>query len=397
MLRDLCLAQISLTPARCLRARGSDDTHGALLLANPETVPFVRCAPATGAPAAGAKSAWADCWAGIEPATAGARAGAQRPEARPQIARFLAARGALVDGALPARFFEGLRVDALSLAACRGREPFALLAAAQARQPAGETLVALDLGSCLRLDDAVLEALLGACGATLERLCLRDSRKLTDAAFGTLAAAAPRLVDVDVGGNFNMTAAAAAAYVRAVAGDAAPLAAVASPPRKRARRGEAEAPEPEPVVEGRLLGLAASGLKVNDALLAALAGSAPNLRRLGCGFGYFSSAGFASAVAGLRHLVDVRVQWSKRFEDDALDALAAHCDSLRALDALGTPVTVDAADRFLRAKVHDDALGRRPDRRLEYLNVRYTAGPKAQLDALPENWKYAAVTVVVGA
>ena len=58
---------------------------------------------------------------------------------------------------------------------------------------------------------------------------------------------------------------------------------------------------------------------------------------------------------------------------------------------------VDAADRFLRAKVHDDALGRRPDRRLEYLNVRYTAGPKAQLDALPENWKYAAVTVVVGA
>ena len=36
------------------------------------------------------------------------------------------------------------------------------------------------------------QALLGACGATLERLCLRDSRKLTDAAFGTLAAAAPK-------------------------------------------------------------------------------------------------------------------------------------------------------------------------------------------------------------
>ena len=45
----------------------------------------------------------------------------------------------------------------------------------QARQP-GFTLVALDLGSCLQLDDATLATVVDACGPTLERLGLRDCR-----------------------------------------------------------------------------------------------------------------------------------------------------------------------------------------------------------------------------
>ena len=60
-LRDLSLMCISKQPTQCLR--GEDDkVHGALVAG--ATGEFVRCAEATGLPATGTKSAWADCWSG---------------------------------------------------------------------------------------------------------------------------------------------------------------------------------------------------------------------------------------------------------------------------------------------------------------------------------------------
>ena len=118
---DNCLKRIELTPATCLRR--DDEAHPCLLAPGP----FVACGAST--------PPWGDRWAGVEATTAAARVGARAPETRPQLLRRLAARGALVDGVLPPRFFENLRVDALSLSAARSAEPALALAAAQTRAP----------------------------------------------------------------------------------------------------------------------------------------------------------------------------------------------------------------------------------------------------------------------
>ena len=60
-----------------------------------------------------------------------------------------------------------------------------------------------------------------------------------------------------------------------------------------------------------------------------------------------------------------------------------------------TAVTVDGLSRFLSLKVHDDALGPQPARLLEWVNARYTAGPRERLEKLPKVWQFAAVEVVV--
>ena len=124
-LTDLCLNRITEDPARCLRS--NDETHPALL--RPASDTFLRCE---------AQSIPRDRWAAVEQSTSAARR-RPRPEARPQLLATLAARGALVDGVLPPKFFEGLRVDTLSLAACRARAPFLMLAQAQAKAALGHS------------------------------------------------------------------------------------------------------------------------------------------------------------------------------------------------------------------------------------------------------------------
>ena len=106
-LTDLCLNRITEDPARCLR-RG-EETQPALL--RPASDTFLRCE---------AQSIPRDRWAAVEQSTSAARR-RPRPEARPQLLATLAARGALVDGVLPPKFFESLRVDTLSLAAVQSK------------------------------------------------------------------------------------------------------------------------------------------------------------------------------------------------------------------------------------------------------------------------------------
>jgi hypothetical protein len=93
-------------------------------------------------------------------------------------------------------------------------------------------------------------------------------------------------------------------------------------------------------------------------------------------------------------LSDVRVQWTELFDDACLDALCG-VGPVKCLDCLGTAVTVDGLSRFLSLKVHDDALGPQPARLLEWVNARYTAGPRERLEKLPEVWQFAAIEIVV--
>ena len=58
-------------------------------------------------------------------------------------------------------------------------------------------------------------------------------------------------------------------------------------------------------------------------------------------------------------------------------------------------MTVDGRSRFLAVKVHDDARGPQPARLLEWVNARYTAGPRERLETLPKVWQFAAVEGVV--
>jgi hypothetical protein len=352
-LTDLCLNRITEDPARCLR-RG-EETQPALL--RPASDTFLRCEP---------QSIHRDRWAAVEQSTSEARR-RPKPEARPQLLATLAARGTLVDGVLPPKFFESLRVDTLSLAACRARAPFLMLA--QAQSNTSETLSCLDLGSCLQLDDSALAIIVDACAATLKRLNLRDCRKLTDAAFSSLQAARV-LEDIDVGGNFNMSIRGASSYVSA------------STKRKSTEDQRC------------LSGIAVGGLGCDDAFLTVLAKRVPSLRVFGGAYGHFSSSGFVAACASLQHLSDVRVQWTELFDDACLDALC-QVGPIRCLDCLGTAVTVDGLSRFLSLKVHDDALGPQPARLLEWVNARYTAGPRERLEKLPKVWQFAAVEVVV--
>ncbi|CAH0365329.1 unnamed protein product [Pelagomonas calceolata] len=352
-LTDLCLNRITEDPARCLRH--GEETHPALLRSSKDA--FLRCE---------AQTVHRDRWAAVEQSTSDARR-RPRPEARPQLLATLAARGALVDGVLPPKFFESLRVDTLSLAACRARAPFLMLAQAQAKT--SETLSCLDLGSCLQLDDAALAIIVDACAATLRRLNLRDCRKLTDSAFTSLQAARV-LEDVDVGGNFNMSIKGASTYVSSTA--------------KRKSTDDQRC----------LSGIAVGGLGCDDAFLTVLAKKVPSLRVFGGSYGHFSSSGFVAACASLQHLSDVRVQWTEFFDDACLDALC-QVGPIRCLDCLGTAVTVDGLSRFLSLKVHDDALGPQPARLLEWVNARYTAGPRERLEKLPRVWQFAAVEVVV--
>ena len=352
-LTDLCLNRITEDPARCLR--DGEETQPALL--RPANDAFVRCE---------AQSIHRDRWAAVEQSTSEARR-RPKPEARPQLLATLAARGALVDGVLPPKFFEGLRVDTLSLAACRARAPFLMLAQAQSKT--SETLSCLDLGSCLQLDDAALAIIVDACASSLRRLNLRDCRKLTDAAFSSLQAARV-LEDIDVGGNFNMTIKGASTYVSATA--------------KRKSTDDQRC----------LAGIAVGGLGCDDAFLKVLEKKVPSLRVFGGSYGLFSSSGFVSACASLKNLADIRVQWTELFDDACLDALCG-VGPIKCLDCLGTAVTVDGLSRFLSLKVHDDALGPQPARLLEYVNARYTAGPRERLEKLPKVWQFAAVEVVV--
>ncbi len=352
-LTDLCLNRITEDPARCLR-RG-EETQPALL--RPASDTFLRCEP---------QSIHRDRWAAVESSTSAARR-RPRPEARPQLLATLAARGALVDGVLPPKFFDSLRVDTLSLAACRARAPFLMLAQAQSKT--SETLSCLDLGSCLQLDDSALAIIVDACASSLKRLNVRDCRKLTDQAFTSLQSARA-LEDVDVGGNFNMTIKGASSYVSASS--------------KRKSTND----------ERCLSGIAVGGLGCDDAFLAILAKKVPSLRVLGGAYGHFSSSGFVSLCTSLQFLSDVRVQWSEFFDDACLDALCGVAP-IKCLDCLGTAVTVDGLSRFLSLKVHDDALGPQPARLLEWVNARYTAGPRERLEKLPEVWQFAAVEVVV--
>ncbi|KAJ8600572.1 hypothetical protein CTAYLR_008183 [Chrysophaeum taylorii] len=329
----------------------------------------IRCAPCIDAVCGGA---WRDPWGAVRVACVGA---ATHGEARPQVACALGGCGRLVDGALPTDFWDGLKCDALSLAGSRaGPAIVRSLATAQRHHT---TLVALDLGGCLLVDDDAVADVVVAC-EMLERLGLRDCRKLTNATLST-AARMPRLLDIDVGGDFNITPTGVrTAFL-------APKLGLKSGKRKRDSVAAAAA------AAETLVGVGVSGLGVDDPLLLDALVHATHLRRLGLGYGRFSAAAFISAVGSWTHLFDLRVQWTTSFDDACLDALAASCLHLRALDAVGTPVSVDALRRLLRRRapppekmpVDDDFLPvDAGPKSLEWLSCRYTTGPKPLLQKL---------------
>ena len=367
----------------------------------PEAEFFERCAPNVPAAQDG-ENIWHDAWVDVR---ASAVAAARRGEPRAQICAFLAGMGALADGSLPDHFFEDFRVDCLSLNGSRiGAPTLARLAAAQTRQrdsrptldSARPTLMALDLGSCLLVDDAALLLIARACGGALRRLGLRDCRKITDVSMSTVRDEIPGLVDLDVGGSFNVTIVAVRRrfLLRQADGDDAAARAAASNAVTR-KRSRTQAVEPEPaaavVANDKMLAVGASGLAADDAFVEALAARAPRLRRLGLGFGAFSALALPRAIPRWPRLVDVRVQWSLNFHDTALEALIEFCPSLRALDVVGTPVSADALGRLVSLRgprLGDDPESLADSRRLEWVNCRYTTGPKVALDALVALYKH---------
>lgn len=290
---DLCLRVIVAEPQQCLQR--NDDDEGEASFSSQALrgweASTIRCAPAVDA---ATKDSWKDPWVLVRRACTGA---AKLCEARPQVALALGSCGRLVDGSLPGDYWEDLRCDALSLAGSRAGPSIARdLAHAQARQQlkALSTLVALDLGGCLLIDDDSVAEVVRAC-QTLERLGLRDCRKLTDATVET-AARLPRLLDLDVGGDFNIT-------LRGVRLGLLLQPNAKQPPSQKRKR--------PPELALRALGL--SGLCADDAILDALR-STPELRRLGLGYGKFAAAKFASAVSNWGKLIDLRVQWTLSFD-----------------------------------------------------------------------------------
>jgi len=320
-LAELCLSVIASDTQRALFAGGVKSSLMSSLDEEEKTVSkkrpekpssfFVECAP-------GLETVknWKDPWAEVrEAGEIAARGG----EPRPQIASALASFGRLVDGALPSDFWEDLRCDALSLASSRiGPATIASLARAQ-RAQSSKRLVAVDLGGCLLVDDDSVKLLAEACGSSLERLGLRDCRKLTDGVFDLAinASVLPHLIDVDLGGNVNVTPQGARRKLLQ-----AQTTTTNAP--KKARLGD----------RLQLRGLGLSGIGADADLVSACADGdfAPHLQRIGLGYAKAPSMAFQLAFEHWPSLTDLRVQWTTSFDDTALDALAFYCASLRALD-----------------------------------------------------------------
>lgn len=290
---DSCLRVIVTEPQQCLQRNEEEDgevSFSSKALRGREAS-TIKCAPAVDA---ATDDSWKDPWILVRRACTEA---AKLCEARPQVAVALGSFGRLVDGSLPGDYWEELRCDSLSLAGSRAGPSIARdLARAQARQRLKglSTLVALDLGGCLLIDDDSVAEVVRAC-QTLERLGLRDCRKLTDAAVET-AASLPKLLELDLGGDFNIT-------LRGVR-----LGLLVPPKAEQPQSHKRKRP---PELALRALGL--SGLGANDAILDALR-STPELRRLGLGYGKFAAAKFASAVSNWCKLIDLRVQWTPTFD-----------------------------------------------------------------------------------
>ncbi|KAJ1453884.1 hypothetical protein M885DRAFT_522605 [Pelagophyceae sp. CCMP2097] len=331
---------------------------------------FIQCAPAVDA----VPKQWLDPWSEVQ-----RKAAEQTSDVRPQLLKQLAVSGRLRDDVLPETFFNGFRVDCLSITNClAGIGVFGSLAKAQSAA-VGQTLVALDVCGCLLLDDEALRQLLEACGATLKRLCVRDCRKLTDSCLEACSRA-PVLEDVDIGGNFNMSIAAASIFaMHASAHDAS------AKKRKKA----------QPARNPPLLGMGVSGLKCDDSFLASLVISAAgDLRRLAVGFGAFRSDALAGALAAWPNLVEVRCQWTPTFDDACIAAIQEACPKLKALDCLGTPASAGALAGLVGRRGR--LLGKADEgRSLIWVNARYSAGPKHALEVLMQNWQDQGVVVVI--
>ena len=366
-LREACLGVIALDPHKGLSKGEMDPGEELARSKSPlmwqQKTPFIACAPGVSE-----TGNWKDVWTDVRLA---GDVAARRGEARPQIASALAARGRLMDGSLPSDFWDDLRCDALSLASSRvGPSVLNALGGAQSNQGIGRTLVALDLGSCLLVDDDGVKIVAEACGATLERLGLRDCRKLTDAVFDCLVEL-PKLIDVDVGGDINITPDGIRKKF---------FLNREGPQTKRAKTSKAPPPN--------LAALGVSGLGIDAEFLSA-AGNVlgADLVRLGVGYARAPSRSFQAALPAWPNLTDLRVQWTTTFDDAALDVLATHCSRITAVDVVGTPVTADALRSLLllRASPLPEDLPSAAEgdlRFLSWLSCRYTAGPKLALQKL---------------
>lgn len=285
---ESCLVLICAQPQGCLQRE--EDQEGEASFSSQwlrgRGTERVACAPSV---EAASDDSMKDPWVLVRRACVGA---ARRGEARPQVACALGSFGRLVDGLLPSDYWEDLRCDALSLAGSRaGPGILRDLARAQSRQ---ETrLVALDLGGCLLIDDDAVAEVARVC-VSIQRLGLRDCRKLTDATVST-AAGLPQLVELDLGGDFNMTARGIGKRLLRQSTDEE-----IGDVRKRKRRLP------------QLRGLGVSGLGADDTLLDDLR-AASEISRLGLGYGRFSTDAFALALASWTKLLDLRVQWTTSF------------------------------------------------------------------------------------
>jgi len=338
---------------------------------------------------------------------------AKSNEIRPQIVWSLAERGRLLDGSLPCDFWEGLRCDTLSLAGSRaGPEIISALVKAQSIEP---RLISIDLSSCLLIDDNAVSQLAKTCGSILQRLGLRDCRKITNTIFDLVIQDLPRLIDLDISGDFNVTVQAATInFVRRLNTIIPPKKkrSIGRPPKRQRISSQDLEIETTQSNRAQFLALGISGLGVDDDFLMAAATELTSIRQIGIAYGHFSSNIISKTFQAWPHLIDLRVQWTPSFDDFALDALAAHCPRLTALDATGTPITIDAIRRLIhfRGPYIDDAVLDLPpidptyiysfptfqhnqqdhSRHLSWFSCRYTNGPKASLQKISS--AYAAVT-----
>eukprot|EP00752_Nemacystus_decipiens_P003939 g3607.t1 len=230
-------------------------------------------------------------------------------------------------------------------------------------------LRSVNLTACFYIRDASIEALLSRC-TLVERLYLRNCRKLTDLTLEHIVRLGPKIAAVDIGGCFNINAAAVDNLCEA---------------------------HPN---SGGFTELDISGILVTANTLEVVCRRCRRLEQLRMGFVEYMEATLTSTLAPLvGNLRSLHVHWNSCVTDEFLSWAVQSIPRLEDLNVCGcSKVTIDGVSDMLyerqdalealeKAEEKTDEAAPQQVNTIEKVNVRYTSLSKQDIEALQSTFQ----------
>jgi hypothetical protein len=231
--------------------------------------------------------------------------------------------GRMADDIIPLISFEQTKSNTLSLKNSKITGVYL----SEIIQRCGPQLISIDVSGCLMVDDVMVEKLLQTC-LQLQRLEIRNCRKLTDESLESLIRGAPHLIHINLGGNFNMTENGIIRFVEK------------HPNRQK------------------LLSLNISGLPISEQTLHSLTANCLSLKSLGIGYALITEAMVRNFLEkNGNRLESLCISWltppysTTGVSGDIIDFISKTCPRLQTLDISGLQnITSSAIGNFVDSK-----------------------------------------------